>query len=247
MTTRLYYTLIRCLDREFDATRRVVRRGRRPVRRRARSHGVLSDVRRPAVRHRPARRRARRSTSSIDDDGDDRARRRRRRSPSARACAATIDWPRRFDHMQQHTGQHVLSAAFDRLLGVRTVSFHLGAETSTIDLAREVTPAEIAARRSRGESRRLGGSRRSTIRFVDRGRGARAAAPQGAARGRAGCGWSRSTDFDLSACGGTHVPRTGHDRRHRGRGLGAIQGRDACHVRLRRPRARGRTARCATS
>ena len=55
-----------------------------------------------------------------------------------------IDWPRRLDHMQQHTGQHVLSAAFDHLFGVRTMSFHLGAETATIDLAREVTPVEIA-------------------------------------------------------------------------------------------------------
>ena len=50
-----------------------------------------------------------------------------------------IDWARRFDHMQQHTGQHVLSAAFDRLFGVRTESFH-GAASSTIDLAREVSP-----------------------------------------------------------------------------------------------------------
>ena len=54
-----------------------------------------------------------------------------------------IDWNRRFDHMQQHTGQHVLSAAFDRVLGVRTVSFHLGADSSTIDLAREVSASEI--------------------------------------------------------------------------------------------------------
>src|SRR5687768_7720893 len=55
-----------------------------------------------------------------------------------------IDWARRFDHMQQHTGQHVLSAAFDRLCGVRTESFHMGQQSSTIDLAREVTAAEIA-------------------------------------------------------------------------------------------------------
>src|SRR5262249_29787701 len=54
-----------------------------------------------------------------------------------------IDWPRRFDHMQQHTGQHILSAAFDRLFAVRTVSFHMGAAVSTIDLAREVSPGEI--------------------------------------------------------------------------------------------------------
>src|SRR5215210_3436845 len=58
--------------------------------------------------------------------------------------SGTIDWPRRVDHMQQHTGQHVLSAQFYRLFGVRTLSFHLGATASTIDLAREVTPAEIA-------------------------------------------------------------------------------------------------------
>jgi len=64
-----------------------------------------------------------------------------------------IDWARRFDHMQQHTGQHVLSAAFDRLLGVRTESFHLGTASSTIDLAREVTPNEIA--RAEDEANRV--------------------------------------------------------------------------------------------
>jgi len=45
-----------------------------------------------------------------------------------------IDWTRRFDHMQQHTGQHILSQAFLRLLGAQTVGFHLGEESSTIDL-----------------------------------------------------------------------------------------------------------------
>src|SRR5215212_6787178 len=47
-----------------------------------------------------------------------------------------VDWPRRFEHMQQHTGQHVLSAAFESLIGVRTESFHLGSSSSTIDLSR---------------------------------------------------------------------------------------------------------------
>jgi len=47
--------------------------------------------------------------------------------------AAEIDWARRFDHMQQHHGQHLLSAAFDKL-GAPTVSFHLGERTCTIDL-----------------------------------------------------------------------------------------------------------------
>src|SRR5439155_25783926 len=46
---------------------------------------------------------------------------------------AAIDWERRFDHMQQHHGQHLLSAAFDKV-GAPTVSFHLGERTCTIDL-----------------------------------------------------------------------------------------------------------------
>lgn len=45
-----------------------------------------------------------------------------------------VDWERRFDHMQQHSGQHLLSQAFERALGVRTVSFHMGPEGSAIDL-----------------------------------------------------------------------------------------------------------------
>ena len=57
-----------------------------------------------------------------------------------------IDWTRRFDHMQQHHGQHLLSAAFERLYGLRTVSFHLGPSAATIDLAAaELTPAQTAA------------------------------------------------------------------------------------------------------
>ncbi len=45
-----------------------------------------------------------------------------------------IDWERRFDHMQQHAGQHILSAAFEELFGYKTIGFHLGKETLTIDL-----------------------------------------------------------------------------------------------------------------
>jgi alanyl-tRNA synthetase len=46
-----------------------------------------------------------------------------------------VDWKRRFDHMQQHTGQHVLSQAFVQVMGVETTGFHLGEEVTTIDLA----------------------------------------------------------------------------------------------------------------
>nr|PZN91005.1 MAG: hypothetical protein DIU52_04715 [bacterium] len=55
-------------------------------------------------------------------------------APGARV-EGRIDWERRFDHMQQHTGQHLLSAVFAELYGFETVSVHFGAESSTIDLA----------------------------------------------------------------------------------------------------------------
>ena len=55
--------------------------------------------------------------------------------PEGEHIIGKIDWPRRLDHMQQHTGQHVLSAAFQDELGAATLSFHLGPELSTIDIA----------------------------------------------------------------------------------------------------------------
>lgn len=56
----------------------------------------------------------------------------------------TIDWERRYDHMQQHAGQHLLSAAFEELFSYKTKSFHLGKETSTIDLdTNELTEQEV--------------------------------------------------------------------------------------------------------
>ena len=118
-----------------------------------------------------------------------------------------IDWARRFDHMQQHTGQHVLSAAFDKLFGVRTVSFHLGAAASTIDLAREMTPAEIAAAED-GANRVVWEDRPVTIRFASAEEAAAMPLRKESVRG----GMLRLIDvegFDLSACGGTHVARTG--------------------------------------
>src|SRR5260370_23237701 len=56
------------------------------------------------------------------------------RKPSEPDVKGCVNWPRRFDHMQQHTGQHLLSAMFQERFGLPTVSFHLGAEICTIDL-----------------------------------------------------------------------------------------------------------------
>jgi alanyl-tRNA synthetase len=118
-----------------------------------------------------------------------------------------VDWARRFDHMQQHTGQHVLSAAFDRLHRARTVGFHLGAVLSTLDLdkvlgAEALTAAEAEANRIVWEDRSV------SIRF---------ATPEEAAAMTFRKEPTRSgplrvievKNFDLSACGGTHVARTG--------------------------------------
>jgi len=55
---------------------------------------------------------------------------------------AAVDWKRRFDHMQQHTGQHLLSAVLQTKFGLETVSFHLGEEICTIDLRGPEPPEE---------------------------------------------------------------------------------------------------------
>ena len=52
----------------------------------------------------------------------------------AGAVACAVDWARRFGHMQQHTGPRLLSAVFEELFHLKTVSFHLGAESATIDI-----------------------------------------------------------------------------------------------------------------
>jgi alanyl-tRNA synthetase len=118
-----------------------------------------------------------------------------------------IDWARRFEHMQQHTGQHVLSAAFDRLFGVRTESFHLGSVSSTIDLARVVSPTEV--QRAELEANRIVWEDRPVaIRFAGADEAAKLPLRKESARG----GVLRIIDvegFDVSACGGTHVARTG--------------------------------------
>ena len=119
----------------------------------------------------------------------------------------TIDEARRFDHRQQHTGQHILSAVFDTSYGVRTESFHLGTESSSIDLAREVTPGEIAGAVTEA-NRVVWENRPVTVRFVEAEEAARLPLRKAPARsGRLRL--IEIADCDLSACGGTHVDRTG--------------------------------------
>jgi alanyl-tRNA synthetase len=118
-----------------------------------------------------------------------------------------IDAERRLDHMQQHTGQHVLSAAFIRTANVPTVSFHLGMEVSTIDLAGDVEAAAIA--KAEDEANRVVFADRDVVvRFVSAAEAA--VLPLRKEPSRTGTlRLVEVADFDLSACGGTHVSRTG--------------------------------------
>lgn len=120
-----------------------------------------------------------------------------------------VDVERRRDHMQQHSGQHVLSAAFVRLFELPTVSFHMGSESCSIDLetknltSTQVETAEALANDVVTENRGV------SVRFVTqeeaRGLGLRKIPPVEREKLRL----IDVNDFDLTACGGTHVSSTG--------------------------------------
>ena len=119
------------------------------------------SIRRPAVSHStPACSAACGSTRCRSRGRPHRALSWRRRSRRERRCMAQIDWARRFDHMQQHTGQHVLSAAFDRVHRARTESFHLGVRDVHDRLRRDA----VAPTRSPRPSRKRTGSSGRTVR-----------------------------------------------------------------------------------
>ena len=118
-----------------------------------------------------------------------------------------INWDRRFDHMQQHTGQHLLSAAFEREAGARTVSFHLGTAAATIDLDKELS-ADVITRVEDAANRVLCEDREVCVKFATAAEAAKLPLRKDPAR----TGELRIVeinDYDMSACGGTHVARTG--------------------------------------
>jgi alanyl-tRNA synthetase len=120
--------------------------------------------------------------------------------------AGVIDGARRLDHMQQHTGQHLLSAVFEDLAGRRTASVHFGDQYSTVDLeggplaAEQLRAVEERANRIVTENRpvRVGFEESATATGLrkpsDRGGEIRVVSIEG---------------VDRSACGGTHVGATG--------------------------------------
>jgi alanyl-tRNA synthetase len=127
------------------------------------------------------------------------------RAIAAGEVAGEIDWARRYDHMQQHSGQHLLSAVLEELFKIPTVSFHLGADACTIDVtapalgAHQIDKAEERCAEIVREARPLG------ISFED------AAADLGLRKESQRTGTLRVVaidGIDRSACGGTHVRTT---------------------------------------
>lgn len=119
-----------------------------------------------------------------------------------------IDWARRFDHMQQHTGQHILSQAFIQTAKAETVSFHLSADTVTIDIATPALTNEQAAAAEHLANEVVMSAREVTTTEHP---------PEmigllGLRKQPDVTGTLRVVDvagFDRCACGGTHVRNTG--------------------------------------
>jgi alanyl-tRNA synthetase len=120
-----------------------------------------------------------------------------------------IDPVRRRDHMQQHSGQHVLSAAFVRLFNVPTVSFHMGDDYCSIDLdtpsltSQQIEQAELLANQVVQENRPV------EIKFVTQDDAQSLGLRKPPRTDKDELRLIEIQDFDLSACGGTHVRGTG--------------------------------------
>ena len=117
----------------------------------------------------------------------------------------SIDWNRRYDHMQQHTGQHVLSAVFEDLFGAKTLSVHFGPDYSTLDLDAESLSRSQLVKAEERANAIVAEARPVVVAFED----AATAAGLRKASDRAGTLRVVSiADVDRSACGGTHVRST---------------------------------------
>ncbi len=117
-----------------------------------------------------------------------------------------INWDRRFRNMQQHTGQHILSAAFENLFDIETVSSRLGDYTGTIDLSRQPTGDEVAKVVAEA-NRVILENRPVVVHFADRESISsfnlrKPPKVEGTVR------IIEVRDFDMSPCGGTHCTHT---------------------------------------
>ena len=130
------------------------------------------------------------------------------RRPSSPDVLGCINWPRRFDHMQQHSGQHLLSAIFQERYGRPTVSFHLGVDFCTIDLRGPEPSDEVLEGAERAANKIIFEDRPLTVRYGT----AEDLAELGVRKEVDRAGILRAIEIegaDLQPCGGTHVKSTG--------------------------------------
>jgi alanyl-tRNA synthetase len=120
-----------------------------------------------------------------------------------------IDSTRRRDHMQQHSGQHVLSAAFIRLFNMPTVSFHMADDYCSIDLDSATLSKDQVEQAERLANEIILENRPVDIRFVTRDEAANLGLRKIPVADRDELRIIDIRDWDLSACGGTHVNQTG--------------------------------------
>jgi alanyl-tRNA synthetase len=131
------------------------------------------------------------------------------RSPLGADCqlvAGSIDVARRLDHMRQHTGQHVLSAVLEEEFGLKTVSFHMGAGYATIDIEPMGVSASKLLEIERRVNERLLENSHVSVAFEH------SSTVVGLRKAPDREGLLRVVtiaELDRSACGGTHVARTG--------------------------------------
>jgi alanyl-tRNA synthetase len=120
----------------------------------------------------------------------------------------SINWLRRFDHMQQHSGQHLLSAMCQERFGLKTVSFHLGADISTIDLRGMEPDRSMLEGAQRAANSVIFENRPVNVRYGT----ADQLATIGVRKEVDRAGILRAIEIqsaDLQPCGGTHVRSTG--------------------------------------
>ena len=121
----------------------------------------------------------------------------------------SIDSERRRDHMQQHSGQHVLSAAFIELYQMPTVSFHMGEDYCSIDLATPALSSEQIVGAERRANQIVYENRPVQIRYVTRSEAEELGLRKLPPAERDELRLVEFADFDLTACGGTHVSASG--------------------------------------
>jgi alanyl-tRNA synthetase len=121
----------------------------------------------------------------------------------------SIDAERRRDHMQQHSGQHVLSAAFIELCQMPTVSFHMGEDYCSIDLAAPSVSSEQIVGAEKRANQIVFENRPVRVRYVSRAEAEKLGLRKLPPAERDELRLIEVADFDLSACGGTHVGASG--------------------------------------